>query len=181
MSFDSIGRRYAQAIFEIAKEEGDATTIARQLQEFAAVYASSDELRSVLESPLVESEARQSIVVEIAQKLGTSPVTSKAIRLITRKRRMRALPDIARHLERLVDQDAKVVRAEVMSAGPLSASYLERLRAELEKATQTKVVLSHSVDPSLIGGVVTRIGDRVIDGSIRSRLFGFGASVEPRA
>jgi F-type H+-transporting ATPase subunit delta len=170
MSFDSIGRRYAQAIFEIGKEEGNPGALAEQIEAFAKAYAASDELPTVLENPLVPDTTREAIVVEVAQRLGASQSAQKALRVITRRRRLRALPDIARHLRRLNDEDANIVRAEVQSAAVLSDAYLGRLKSELERATGKKVLLTHSVDPALIGGVITRIGDRVIDGSLRYRL-----------
>jgi F-type H+-transporting ATPase subunit delta len=170
VSYDAIGRRYAQAIFEIGKEEGNALALADQIDDFAKSYDASDELKTVLENPLVPDSTREAIVVELATRVGAGASAQKALRVVTQRRRLRALPDIARHLRRLCDEDAKVVRAEVISAGPLGEAYLSRLKAELERATGQKVLLSHSVDAALIGGVITRIGDRVIDGSLRSRL-----------
>jgi len=173
VSHDAVGRRYARAIFDIGKEEGNVAALADQLRSFAEAYEASTELQTVLESPLVAEDARTAIVLEVATRTGAGPTVQKALRLITRQRRLPALPDIARHLERFVDADAKVVRAEVMSAGPLDDAYLAKLRTELEKATGQKVVVSHRVDAALLGGIVTKIGDRVIDGSLRSRLKGF--------
>lgn len=177
MSYDAIGRRYARAIFEIGKEEGNVSALAEQLRSFAETYKASTELMTVLENPMVTDEARSAIVLEIAQRVGAAQTAQRALKLITRQRRLRAISDISRHLDRLVDEDAKVVRAEVLSAGPLGDAFLSKLRAELERATGNKVVLEHKVDPALIGGVVTRIGDRVVDGSLRSRLKGFREAV----
>ncbi len=170
MSHDAIGRRYARAIFEIGKEEGGLAGLAEQIADFALSYQASPELISVLENPAVPHETRASIVEEIAGRTGAGATTQRALKLITRKRRLRALPDIARHLRRLCDQDSRIVRAEVFSAHALTESYLTRLKSELETATGQKVVLSHTIDPTIIGGVVTRIGDRVVDGSLRSHL-----------
>ncbi len=172
MSYDNIGRRYAKAIFDLGKEEGNATALATQIGDFAGAYAASSELRDVLDNPIVPDASKKAILVDLAQKIGASETAQRALRLIAQHRRLRALPDIARHLARLVDADNKVVRAEVTSAAPLSETYLGRLKAELEKATGNKVTISTSVDPSLIAGVVTRIGDQVIDGSARARLRG---------
>lgn len=179
MSYDNVARRYARAIFELGKEEGQPTQLCEQISEFAAVYQSSDELKTVLEHPLVQDEARMAIVTEIAQRVGATGTAQKALRLITKRRRLRALPDIARHLRRQVDEDAKVVRAHVTTASSPSPSYLETLKSEIEKSTGQTVILTHSVDPSLIGGVVTAIGDRVVDGSIRSRLQSFRDGARP--
>ena len=179
MSYDSIARRYARAIFELGKEEGQVAQLADQIASFAAVYDDNEELKTVLENPLVQEEARLAIVTEIAQRVGATGTAQRAIRLVTQRRRLRALPDIARHLRRQVDEDAKVVRAHVTTATQPSPSYLETLKSEIEKSTGQKVVITHSVDPSLIGGVVTAIGDRVVDGSLRSRLKSFRDGARP--
>jgi F-type H+-transporting ATPase subunit delta len=84
---------------------------------------------------------------------------------------------MVRQLEKLVDDDAGVLRAEVTSATPLNESFLAKLRTELESATGKKVVISHKQDPSLIAGIVTRIGDQVIDGSVKARLDSFRDSL----
>lgn len=170
MSYDSIGRRYAKAIFDLGKEEGSLSTLASNFNEFAATYEASAELRGVLENPLVPEAQRTAILVEIAQRMGASNTAQRALRVIAARRRLKALPDIARHLGRLVDQDEKLVRVVVTSAAPLTDGYLAKLKAEVEKATGNKATVEHSVDASLIAGVITKIGDRVIDGSARSRL-----------
>ncbi|MFO0549334.1 MAG: F0F1 ATP synthase subunit delta [Polyangiaceae bacterium] len=179
MSYDAIGRRYARAIFEIAKEEGQAAAVAEQISDFAATYEASSELSTVLDNPLVADDVRNAIVTEIAQRTGGNQTAQRAIRLVAKQRRLRAMPDVARHLRRMVDEDAKVVRAHATTASQVSSAFLDKLKAEIERATGNKVVLSHSVDPSLIGGVVTRIGDRVVDGSIRSRLHAFRDATRP--
>lgn len=181
MSFEAIGRRYAQAIFEIAKEQGATAPVSRELGDFAATYRDSAELRDALDNPLVPEDARERILLDVAGRTGAGETTQRALRVVFRARRLRAVPEIAARLVKLVDEDQKVLRASVTSAQPLSESYLTRLRSQLEQATGSKVVLDASVDPSLIAGVVTQIGDRVVDGSLKSRLQGFargGASAE---
>jgi F-type H+-transporting ATPase subunit delta len=177
MSYDSIARRWATAIFEIGKEAGALARVDADIASFAALYAGNDELSTVLGNPLVAEPAREAIISDIAAKLGVSDVAQRTLRLLARKRRLVALPAIARQLARLVDDDQNVLRAEVTSAGPLGADYLDKLASELTKATGKKVVVSHKQDKALIGGVVTKIGDRVIDGSVRARLEGFRESL----
>jgi F-type H+-transporting ATPase subunit delta len=177
MSYDAIARRWARAIFEIGKETGSVKRLEADISAFAETYAESAELSGVLDNPLVPEAAREAIVVEIAGKLNVSDIAKNTLRLLARKRRLAALPDVARQLARLADEDQNVLRAEVTSAGPLPADYLDKLAQELTKATGKKVVVSHKQDKSLIGGVVTRIGDRVIDGSVRARLDGFRESL----
>ena len=181
MSYDAIGRRYARAIFELAKEEGRATAVADQIASFAEVYAGSEELRTILENPLVDDAARHAIVTEIAARVGATGAAERALRLITKKRRLRAVSDIARHLRRQVDEDANVVRAHVTTASAPPSGYLDRLKSQIEQSTGQKVMLTHSIDPSIIGGVITAIGDRVVDGSLRTRLLRFRDATRPSA
>jgi F-type H+-transporting ATPase subunit delta len=177
MSYDAIARRWARAVFEIGKETGSVQRFSADLAAFAETYAETAELAAVLDNPHVPEAAREAILVEIASKMSLSEIAQSTLRLLARKRRLAALPDIARQLARLADEDQNVLRADVTSAGPLAADYLDKLAAELTNATGKKVVVSHTQDTSLIGGVVTKIGDRVIDGSVRARLDGFRESL----
>jgi len=177
MSYDTIARRYARAIFEIGKEQGDLPRLAKDLADFMAAYQESAELRMVLTNPLVQETQRDALLVEIGQRMGMVQAALSTLRLLSQRRRLAALPDIVRQLERLVDADMGVVRALVTSAGPLDAAYLAKLKDELERATGKKVVITQKQDPTLIAGIVTRIGDRVIDGSIKARLDSFRESL----
>jgi F-type H+-transporting ATPase subunit delta len=126
----------------------------------------------------VPEPSREAILLEVAQRVGANDTVQKALRIVFRSRRLRALPDIATNLARLVDEDQKVLRAQVRSAKPLAGGYLERLRSQLEQATGRKVVLDATIDTSLLAGVVTQIGDRVVDGSLKSRLEGFARAAQ---
>lgn len=173
MSHEAVGRRYARAIFEIGKENKTLPQLVKDIGSFADMYATSEQLRVVLTNPLVEEPLRDALLREIAQKMGISEVALSSLRLLAKRRRLNAVADVARELERMVDDDAGVLRASVTSAAPLSQAYLDKLRAELEKATGRKVFIVHRQDPSLVAGVVTRIGDKVVDGSVRARLSSF--------
>lgn len=178
MSSESIGRRYAQAILEIAKEEGSVGPSSQQLLDLAQAYGEHADLRDALENPLVPEPARLQILLDVASRVSANETIVRAVRVIFRARRLRALPEIARCLARLVDEDQKVLRATVTSARPLDESYLSRLRGQLEEATGKKIVIQASVDASLLAGVVTQIGDRVVDGSLKSRLAGFARAAQ---
>lgn len=177
MSQEAVARRYARAVFELGKESGSLTKLIEDVKSFASAWDASEELREVLGNPLVPSDAREAILKDVGQRLGMSELSVNTLRLLTRRGRLSALPDLAAQLARLADEDAQVVRAEVTSAAPLDSVYLKKLQTELEKATGRKVVVTTAVDPSLIAGVVTKIGDRVIDGSARARLSSFRESL----
>ncbi len=177
MGAEMIARRYARAVFELGKEQKTLTTLARDLAEFSASYESSTDLRMVLDSPLVNEEQREALLKDLAQRMSMSETGSGTLRLLARRRRLSVLPEMVRQLERLVDEDSGVLRATVTSASPLGEGYVGKLKAELERSTGRKVVVTQAVDSTLIAGIVTRIGDRVIDGSVKARLESFRESL----
>jgi F-type H+-transporting ATPase subunit delta len=109
--------------------------------------------------------------------MGMTETSRNLLRLLARRNRLVVLPELSAQLGRLVDDETSLLRAEVTSAVPLSKDYVARLAAELEKATGRKVAITTREDASLIAGIVTRIGDRVIDGSARARLTAFRDSL----
>jgi F-type H+-transporting ATPase subunit delta len=177
MSYEAIARRYARAIFEIGKELGALPALTREMSDLASTYSGNDELRDVLDNPLVPDEPREAVLTDIAGRMSLSQTALSTLKLLGRRRRLAILPELARQLARMVDEEGEMVRAAVTSAGPLTEAYLADLKATLEKSTGKKVTITHKQDPSLIGGVVTQIGDQVIDGSIRARLSSFRESL----
>jgi F-type H+-transporting ATPase subunit delta len=162
--------RYARAIFELGVETNQVKALTEQMQLIAEVYSESHDLRVVLESPLVDESKREAVLKDIAARLQLGELATNSVRVLAVRRRLRALPDIARRLASLSDEKAGIVRATVISAVPLSEAHYQALSVELERATQKKIVLERQHDPSLIAGVVTRIGDKTIDGSLKGRL-----------
>ncbi len=166
----AVAERYARAIFELGVEANQQAPLTSQIQKLADVYAGSPELRSVLDNPLVEESKREAVLKDLSTRLGLGQLAQNAIRLLAQRRRLFALPEIARRLGTLADDKAGVLRAVVTSAAPLPDSYYQKLVSELEKASSRKIVIEKKQDPSLIAGVVTRIGDHTIDGSLKGRL-----------
>jgi F-type H+-transporting ATPase subunit delta len=166
----TVAARYAQAIFDLGVETGTLAALADQVRRFAAAYQVSADLRSVLENPLVAVEKRQQILAELANRLGAGPFALNTLRYLAQRRRLSALPEITKKLDALSDQKQGIVRATVTSASALPESFYQRLSTELETLIGHKVVLERREDPWLISGVVTRIGDNTIDGSLRGRL-----------
>ncbi len=165
-----VAERYARAIFELASEQKQLKPITDQMQRIAAVYAESRDLRAVLDNPLVDEAKREALLKDIGARLGLAETALNAVRLIARRRRLASLADIAARLGTLADEEAGVVRATVTSAAPLPESYYQQLTRQLERATSRKIVIDKQIDPSLIAGVVTRIGDNTVDGSLKGRL-----------
>lgn len=170
MISSAIVERYARAIFELGVESGQLAQLTEQVRRFAETYAGSRELRMVAENPLVPDEQRDAVLKEVGARLGLGELAVNAVRLLAQRRRLSALPDVAKRLGGLADEKAGIVRAKVVSAAPLSEDFYTKLAQKLEAKTRMKVVIEREQDPSLIAGVVTKIGDNTIDGSLKGRL-----------
>jgi F-type H+-transporting ATPase subunit delta len=166
----NVARRYAKALLELGVDAGTLPSIVADVASIAAAYEESAELRNVLDNPLVAHAMKRAILVDIADRTGVHTVVKNALLLLGDRRRLHALPAIAQLLREMGDLREGVLRAEVTTAARLSEDYYTRLQQRLEKMTGKRVVIDRREDPSLIAGVITRIGDIVIDGSLRARL-----------
>lgn len=170
MSYDQIAERYARAVYELGVETKQLAPLSDQIKRVASAYSGSRELQQVLENPLVAESDRDGLLKGLSTRLGVGPLALNSLRLLARRRRLRALPEIARKLGLLTDERSGVVRATVTTAKVMPETYFVKLKSELEKSLGKRVVLERKQDPSLIAGVVTRIGDNTIDGSLKGRL-----------
>jgi len=166
----AVGRRYAKALFELAQERGQTDQVMEDVGALREAWLVSADLREVLKNPVLPKPALRSAVDAVMEKLGTENLVRNTVRLMADRGRLAYLDDVLDGFDELAEQKTGRVRAEVVSARPLPDSYYERLKEQLQRATGQQIVLVKREDPSLIGGVVTRIGDRVFDGSISNRL-----------
>lgn len=160
---------YANALFEVARAEGNLDEVEDELFRFARVLESNDELRNTLTDEMIPAARRQAVVETL---LGgkASPTTASLVSFVVGAGRGRDLPAIiARLVERAAASKQRSV-AEVRSAVPLSDDQVTRLAAALANATGKQVEVKVIVDPSVLGGLVATVGDEVIDGSVRTRL-----------
>lgn len=165
-----IARRYAKALVSIGAETGSLDAIVNDMNGLASAFESSADLRNALENPLVSREAKLAVLQDLASQLGLSPVVKNTLLFMADRRRTRILPTVAQLVREMNDLRRGIVRAEVVTAAPLSDAYYARLQAQLEKMTGKQVVIDKRQDESIIAGVVARIGDTVYDGSLRARL-----------
>lgn len=170
MSAGTLARRYAKALIEIAEESGQADGFAQELSELATCWATSADFRGVFENPAVASDTRRQVLDAIITKAGTSKTVGNTVRLLADRSRLRLLPDLAEAYSQLAQAKAGRVQAKVTTAAAMPAEYYDSLRQALESVTGKAVVLEKDQDPSLIAGIVTRVGDMVFDGSLQNRL-----------
>jgi F-type H+-transporting ATPase subunit delta len=165
-----VAGRYARALFELGSQKGASDALGRELDALAETYAGSPELRQTLENPVFKLSERRALLEKLLPQLAPTPQTRTFALLLLERGRIALLPAIARAYREMVDAALGRVRATVISARPLDASTAAAVQRALEKRTGKKVLISTSVDPDLIGGIVARVGDLVFDGSLRTRL-----------
>jgi F-type H+-transporting ATPase subunit delta len=165
-----VARRYAQAVFELARDAGTLAASVKQLQALAAAYDESPELGQLDQLPQLDDGQRASIAVAVAKRVQANTTVERVVQMLAERKRLSILPEMAAVVAEMADEHEGVIRATVTSARPLGAGYVKKLAAQLETSTGRKVVVTTQEDPQLLAGVVTQIGDRVIDGSVRGRL-----------
>ncbi len=166
----SIARRYAKALMLIGKEDGQAEAYRKELAGISALLDRETELEQIISNPLYDVASRRRILETIVEKLNISMVTTSFLMLLFDKGRIGFIRNIDEYYQRLADELKGIARAELVSATDLSAETVEKIRKSLSGITGKELVLDLKQDPDLIGGVVTRIGDLVVDGSVRTQL-----------
>jgi F-type H+-transporting ATPase subunit delta len=166
----AVGRRYGKALLDLAREQGQLEAVLKDVGLVSDAWKESAELREIVRNPVVPKPALKAAVDAVLEKLGVSALMRNTVKLLADNGRLPELDDVLQELEQLAEAETGRVRVEVTSAKPLSDAYYDRLTEKLQRVTDRKVVLVKKEDPSLIGGVVTRVGDQVFDGSLSNRL-----------
>ena len=171
MTSRAAATRYARALFDVALKEADVQQAGRDLDSFAGLVAGNAQLQRVLTNPAIPAARKRAVVDELLARSGTvsSPV-AKILALLADRDRLVLLPDLAAAYRNRLMEHAKVVRAEVVTAVTLPADRVAALQQGLAGATGRQVQLENRVDPSIIGGAITRIGSTVYDGSVTRQL-----------
>jgi F-type H+-transporting ATPase subunit delta len=173
-----IAKRYAKALFNLAKDEGQIDQYGQELDGFVQLLNSLPDLTNAIQNPLYPEGARKDVFNSIADKAGLTPIMKSFVNLLITKNRVGNLAEIKEYYSRLIDENANIARADLTAAVELDEQAIGDIARSLEKMTGKKVVVHFQQDPSLIGGLVARIGDLVLDGSIRSQLLGIKESLK---
>ena len=168
MSEAAVARVYAQALFDAAREASAVERVGRELGDFVAALAASASLRHVLRDPQIDAAAKLRVVGELTRD--AQPLLANTLQLMLQKGRAAALPGLGEEFRRLAASEADTVTVEVTTAVELPAPARERLAEQVRAATSRRVELDERVDPAVIGGVVLRVGDLIVDGSVRARI-----------
>jgi F-type H+-transporting ATPase subunit delta len=166
----SVSFQYANALADIALEQGAAEPAARQLQEFATTYRDSGELQTFLGNPAVSTEAKRGVLEKVASRMGASKIIRNFLFVIADHGRAHEIPEIAAAFQEVVRQRQGITEAQVYSAIRLSEAQKGEITKKLTSLTGKTVDPNYFIDPDLLGGVVVRVGDTIYDGSLRNRL-----------
>jgi F-type H+-transporting ATPase subunit delta len=165
--------RYARALFDVVLAESASKLDAAQseIQGFADLFSSNEALAGIATNPSIPVAKKTALVTALAQRAGvTTPAVGKLVALLAERDRLMLLPDIARAYRARVMDHENIVRGDVTTATPLAPEKLRALEEGLQRATGRTVILEARVDSSIIGGVVTRLGSTVYDGSVTTQL-----------
>ncbi|MBN2907761.1 MAG: F0F1 ATP synthase subunit delta [Rhodobacteraceae bacterium] len=165
-----IAARYATALFAIAKDANALAALESDVNTLDAVYAESADFRSLAASPIYSREAQDHAVAALAPKMGIGAMTANTLRLMASKRRLYALPQLIAQLRALIAEAKGEISAEVVSAQPLSDAQKQQLAEVLKVSAGKDVKINTAVDESLIGGLIVKLGSKMIDTSVKARL-----------
>ncbi len=165
-----IAQRYATAIFEIAKEGKSLSGLEANLTDLAAAMEASPELRELISSPVISRADQAAAIAAIGKKMKLITVLQNGLSLMAEKRRLFVLPQLVAQLRGMIAEDRGEITADVISAKALTKTQADKLAKTLKTRMGKDVKINAAVDESLIGGLIVKVGSKMIDTSIRSRL-----------
>jgi len=174
----AIARRYAKALLLIGKEDGQTDTYRKELGAFANLIEQEKSLQQVLVNPLYNADGRKKVLTSIMDNLNLSRAMTTFLLFLFDKGRIGFLGNINDFFQKFADELKGVARASLVSATELSSETVDKIRSALSKRTGKDIILEVEQDPDLIGGIVTRIGDLVLDGSVRTQLLNMRESLK---
>ncbi len=175
-----LARRYAKAIFTVGQEQGKFEEYNEALAGVAGLYVSNPEVVDALTNPLYPLDIREKVMAGMIGSMEVDTVMGNFLNLLVQKKRAGILPEIAEEYKVMVDEEKNISHGSVISAIELSDELKQNVQTTLEKLTGKKVELTTSVDPSIIGGIIAKVGDLVLDGSIKTQLAGLKDSIKGR-
>ena len=165
-----VSGRYATALFELARDEKSIDAVKADLDKFAALLAESDDLKRLVRSPVFAAEAQLKALSAVLDRAGISGISANFLNVLTANRRLFAVADVVRAFDALVAKFKGEASADVTVAEALSDKNLDALKTALKSVTGKDVALNVKIDPSIIGGIIVKLGSRMVDSSLRTKL-----------
>ena len=165
-----VAGRYATALFELARDEGTIDSVSADLGRFEALLAESPDLARLVRSPVFTAEEQGAAVGAVMDRAGLGGLAAKLVRLAAAKRRLFVLSDMIRAFRALVARSKGIVSAEVRLAEEPSPKTLDDIKSALRDMAGSDVEMNVRIDPALIGGLTVKVGSRMVDASLRTKL-----------
>ena len=162
--------RYATALFELARDEKSIDPVKADLDRFDALLGDSADLKRLVRSPVFSADTQLKALIAVLDRAGITGIAANFLKVLTRNRRLFAITDVIRAFRALVAKFKGEASADVTVAERLSDRNLDALKTALKSVTGKDVALNVKVDPSIIGGLVVKLGSRMVDSSLRTKL-----------
>jgi F-type H+-transporting ATPase subunit delta len=169
-SVSGVSGRYATALFELARDEKLVDAVKADLDRFDAMLADSADLTRLVRSPVFSADTQSKALAAVLDRAGITGISAKFLKLLTANRRLFAVTDVIRAFRALVAKFKGEATAEVTVAETLSDKNLDSLKTALKAVTGKDVTLNVKIDRSIIGGLVVKLGSRMVDSSLRTKL-----------
>ncbi|MBV7380701.1 F0F1 ATP synthase subunit delta [Maritimibacter sp. DP4N28-5] len=165
-----IAQRYATAVFELAKDSKKIDAVEQDLDQLETALADSDDFSGLISSPIYSRDEQAAAITSIADKMNLSDAFKGALGVMAQKRRLFILPQMIGQLRAMISEDKGEIVAEVTAAKELTKAQQDKLASALKSTVGKDVKINLAVDESLIGGLIVKVGSKMIDSSIASRL-----------
>ena len=170
MSIQTVARRYATALADVVTARGEARQVQEELSAWEVLMESNSMLMEVFRNPTIPYDQKSKVLVSLIERTRVRPTTANFLQVLLKNQRLTNLAEINRRFAQVLDERSGVVSAEVTTARPVPDEHQAALRSKLTQVTGKQVRLSFNTDEELIGGLVTRIGSTIYDGSVRTQL-----------
>jgi F-type H+-transporting ATPase subunit delta len=170
MSVETVARRYATALADVVIKSGETETVKSELKTWEDLIKSNSNLQSAFANPAIAHLSKEKVLEGLLAKAKPSKTTANFLRVLLRNSRLTELAEINEKFASVLDERSGIVSAEVTSARPLSDSEKAEIKTNLAKVTGKQVNLNFNINENIIGGVVTRVGSTVYDGSVKTQL-----------
>ena len=170
MSVETVARRYAAALADVVTKNGNASSIQNELKDWGTMMTSSTDLLEVFNNPSIQQNNKEKVLESLIERAKPSKTTANFLRVLLRNGRLTDISEINHKFASVLEERSGGVSAQITSARPLSEAQKTEIKTNLEKMTGKRISPSFTTDESVIGGVVTRIGSTVYDGSVKTQL-----------
>jgi F-type H+-transporting ATPase subunit delta len=173
-----LAKRYAKALFAVSQEEGKSEIYRETLNVLGDFLQKYPEAKDALTNLLYPMELKEKVMARLISELQAPQYMANFLNLVVQKRRADILPEIGAEFQALVDADQNVSRGTLIAAWDMPGDLQAKVQTTLENITGKKVILTTEIDPAIIGGIVAKVGDLVMDGSIKTQLAGLNESIK---